>query len=81
MRVIGFQTTGAGVSHASAAKPSPSAPSNNAEPLPSKANWYVRRMVGEVRGQKRKLVGNVVLRQRLFMDGRLALPAEPALKK
>jgi hypothetical protein len=38
-------------------------------------------MEGEVRAQKRKLVGNVVLRQRLFMDARPALPAEPVLKK
>jgi hypothetical protein len=38
-------------------------------------------MAGEVQAQKRKLVGNVVLKQRPFMVARLALPAEHVLKK
>jgi len=49
--------------------------------LSSKANWYARRMAGEVQAQKRKLVGNVALMQRPFMVARPALPAEPVLKK
>jgi hypothetical protein len=61
--------------------PSPNAQSSNAAPLPSKANWYARRMAGEVQAQKRKLVVNAALKQRPFMVARPALPAEPVQKK
>jgi len=67
--------------HANAAKPSPNAQSSNVQPLPLKGNLYARRMEGEVRAQKRKLVGNVALMQRPFMVARPALPAELVLKK
>jgi len=53
---------------------------SNVRPLPSKANWYARRMADEVQAQKRKLVGNAALKQRPFMVARPALPAEHALK-
>jgi len=55
--------------------------SSNVRPLPSKANWCVRRMAGEVLAQKRKLVGNDALKQRQFMVARPALPAEHVMKK
>jgi len=55
--------------------------SSNVRPLPSKANWYARRMADEVQVQKRKLVGNVALKQRPFMVARPSLPAGHVLKK
>jgi len=55
--------------------------SSNVRPLPSKANWYARRMADEVQAQKRKLVGNAALRQRPYMAGNPVLPAEHVMKK
>jgi len=67
--------------HANAAKPSPNAQSSNVQPLPLKGNLYARLMEGEVQAQKRKLVGNVALKQRPFMVARPALLAEHFMKK
>ena len=55
------------MSHVSAAKPSPSAPSSNAEPQPSKANVYVRRMAGGALALNPTLADNAVQQQKSLM--------------
>jgi len=60
------------VSHASAAKQSPSVQNFSALPLPSKVSEYAKRMAGEALALKPKQADNVALKLRPFMAVRPA---------